>query len=471
MHLQQGLSLQTACLKCKIVLMLNLRILIVDDETNQREMLGNFLARKAYRVTTAASAEDALKLLERNSFEIGLFDMRMSGMTGLELLKIVREKDPEMQVIVITAFGTVETAVEAMKLGAYDYLCKPVNLDELQELIKKAGERHYLLAEVSALRERIGELEANDIIAVSERFNAILSEVARVGPTDSTVLLTGESGTGKELIARTIHRQSLRQKQRFVAVNCAALPETLLESELLGHEKGAFTGADKRRIGRFEQAYGGTVFLDEIGELSQSVQVKLLRLLEERRFERLGGEEEVVADVRLITATNRNLADDVAKGRFREDLYYRINVVHLHLPSLRERREDIMPLLNYFIKSHATRLNRSLRGITPKAKDLLISYAWPGNVRELANAVERAVVLSRGESLDVVDFPQIAQAGIAHGDAGYPELITLRDVERRHIENVLKSQDHNLQKTAEMLGIHRNTLRQKLKEYGIERSE
>jgi DNA-binding NtrC family response regulator len=449
--------------------MLSLRVLIVDDERNQREMLAGFLDRKGYATTAVDSAEAAVELIGRKSFEIGLFDMRMSGASGLDLLRSVREKTPDLQVIMITAFGTVETAVEAMRAGAYNYLCKPVNLEELLELIKKAGERHYLLMENRILRERLEELEVQEIVGVSLKLKQVLSEVARVAATDSTVLITGESGTGKELVARAIHRLSDRCHNRFIAVNCAAIPESLLEAELLGHEKGAFTGAERRRIGRFELASTGSIFLDEIGELPATIQVKLLRLLEEKRFERLGGEEEVIADVRVIAATNRDLGVEVEEGRFREDLFYRINVVDIHLPSLRERKEDVMPLVEHFLKHLSARFNRPTRGITPAAKDLLLAHDWPGNVRELANAIERAIVLSRSETLDLDDFPQLRTTGQQPGVGAAPINTTLRDLEKEHIRNVLISQDYSLQKAADLLGIHRNTLRQKMKDYDIAR--
>lgn len=451
--------------------MTSLRLLIVDDESNQREMLGGYLKRLGYSIQTAESGEAALKVLESKAFEIGLFDMKMAGISGLELFQKVHAQDPEMQVILITAFGNVESAVEAMRAGVFDYISKPVNLEELQELIRKAGERHYLLAENRRLREHLESIEAPEIVGVSAKIKSLLSELARVAPTDATVLITGESGTGKELLARTIHRLSPRRENRFVAVSCAAIPETLLESELLGHEKGAFTGAEKRRLGRFELASGGTLLLDEIGELPVAIQVKLLRLLEERKFERLGGEEEVTADVRLIAATNRNLQDEVKAGRFREDLFFRINVVHIHIPPLRERREDIMPLVEHFLKLTGARLNRPMKRLTPAAKDLLVGAEWPGNIRELANVIERAIVLARGEVLDVDDFPQLRDTVSAGGTGAIPLNLTLRDLEKQHILNVLAANEYSLQKSADVLGIHRNTLRQKMKEYGIEKPD
>ena len=449
--------------------MIQLRILIVDDESNQREMLAGFLKKTGHNVTTAESAEAALKLLETRAFEIGLFDMKMSGLSGFELFQRVHERDPEMQVILITAFGNVESAVEAMRAGVYHYISKPVNLAELQELIRKAGERHYLLAENRNLRERLEQLQVDEIVGVSDKIKSLLSEVARVAPTDATVLITGESGTGKELLARSIHELSPRRDNRFVAVSCAAIPETLIESELLGHERGAFTGAEKRRLGRFELAKGGTILLDEIGELPLSIQVKLLRLLEERKFERLGGEEEIAADVRLIAATNRNLQEEVKSGRFREDLYFRINVVHLHIPPLRQRRDDIIPLVDHFLNLTASKTNRPPRKITAAAKDRLLAYDWPGNVRELANVIERATVLSRTETLDAADFSQLNANSTESAVTSIPTTMTLRDLEKEHIENVLAANEFSLQKSADVLGIHRNTLRQKMKEYGIEK--
>jgi DNA-binding NtrC family response regulator len=353
----------------------------------------------------------------------------------------------------------------------FNYLSKPVNLEELLELIKKAGEQHYLLAENRQLKEQMQTLEVDEIVGQSQKLKALLSEVARVASTAATVLITGESGTGKELLARTIHKLSPRSDGRFIAVNCAAIPETLIESELLGHEKGAFTGAERRRTGRFELASGGTLLLDEIGELPANIQVKLLRLIEERKFERLGGEEEIEADVRLIAATNRDLQAEVESGNFREDLFYRINVVHLHIPPLRERREDIMPLVDHYLRLYNQRLNRNVAGVTAGAKDILVAYDWPGNVREVANIVERAMVMSRSETLDVSDLAQIAGRGRSGNQYDLPPGTTLKDLEKRHIENVLSANDYSLQKSADTLGIHRNTLRQKIKEYGLEKPE
>jgi DNA-binding NtrC family response regulator len=431
-------------------------------------MLAGFLGKHGYEVATAGSAEEALELVNEASFEIGLFDMKMPGMSGLELLKKVRAADPELQVMMITAFGTVESAVEAMRNGAFSYLCKPINLEELLEVVRKAGEKHYLLIENRNLREQLSQFESSEIVGKSPAIKQLLSEIARVAPAEATVLITGESGTGKELVARTIHYYSGRAEQRFVAINCAALPETLLESELFGHEKGAFTGAERRRLGRFESASGGTLFLDEIAELSPALQVKLLRALEERQIERLGGNEAVPIDVRLLAATNRNLREEIAAGRFRADLFYRLNVVNLKLPPLRERRQDIIPLADHFIKRVSDRLHRQIEGITPAAKDRLLSYDWPGNVRELANQIERAIVLSRTPVLDVDDFSGVAP-GRAKPPVEFDKSLSLKEVEKQHIAAVLQEHDFSINKAADVLGIHRNTLRQKMKDYGIEK--
>ena len=446
--------------------MISLRVLIVDDEANQREMLAGFLRKQGYTVTTAASGEEALGMAEGQTFEIGLFDMKMPGMSGLDLLTKLRERDPELQAIVITAFGTVETAVTAMQAGAYSYLCKPVNLDELLQLLHRAGEKHHLISENRQLRDRLAQFESAEIIGKSAAIRKVLSEVARVAPTEATVLITGESGTGKELVARSLHALSNRAEGRFVAINCAAIPETLLESELFGHEKGAFTGAERRRLGRFELASGGTIMLDEIGELPAALQVKLLRVLEERRFERLGSEEEIEVDLRLLAATNRDLPEEVAAKRFREDLFYRLNVINIHLPPLRERRDDILPLTEHFIEQISARIQRPVEGITAAAKDHLLAYDWPGNVRELANQIERAIVMSRGHTLDVDDFAALAVPAVAAA-SGLTSQRTLKDVEREHIEQVLKANEFSINKAAEILGIHRNTLRQKIKDYGL----
>jgi DNA-binding NtrC family response regulator len=456
--------------------MQKLRLLIVDDEEKQRSMLSGFLIKKGYSCSMAASAEEALKQYAKGAYEIALLDMKMQGEDGLSLLKKLKSLDPQLQPIMMTAYGTVETAVEAMQSGAYHYISKPIDLDELLALIQKAGERHHLLRENLYLKselERINRDEA--IVGSSPAIMQVISTISRVAPSTTTVLITGESGTGKELAARALHNLSPRQPNRFVAVSCAALPETLLESELFGHVRGAFTGANSNKIGRFEMADGGTLFLDEIGDISTEIQVKLLRVIETMQFERVGSSEPIKVDVRVVAATNRDLKSRLESGEFREDLYYRLNVINIHMPALRDRREDIMQLVGHLIERHGTRLGKRIEGLTPEAKDMLLSYRWPGNVRELTNVLERAIVLCRGSVLDVDEFTALASPGQTSAvdgkfitDADVPQM---RDVEKTHIKRVIEYTEWNLARTADLLGIHRNTLRLKIKEYGIERRE
>ncbi len=452
---------------------MKLRVLVVDDESAQRKLVGGFLKKQGYAVTTAASAEDAEKASAGKFFEIAVLDMRMPGKSGLELLSELRKTNPEIQAVIVTAFGTLETAVEAMKVGAFDFLTKPVDLNHLLAILGKAGEKHLLLAENSYLREKLEEeYQDADIVAESPAMKEIFSTVARVAQSDSTVLVRGESGTGKELIARALHRGGPRTKKNFIPINCAAVPETLLEAELFGAERGAYTGAVSRRVGRFELADGGSLFLDEIGDMPQSIQAKLLRVLESGAFERLGGNDTIETDVRVIAATHQDLENSIAEGTFRRDLFYRLNVIQIVLPPLRDRPDDILPLVTRTIAKQNNKLNKKITGITPAAKDVLLGYSWPGNVRELLNLVERACVLSRGDALDIDDFPipagqvsTVVIAPAADTDA------TLKAVERNHIIRVLEAHDWQLQQAAEVLGIHRNTLRQKMKEYELARRE
>ena len=438
-------------------------------------MLAGFLSKQGYTVKTAESGEKALAIYEHECFEIALLDQKMPGMDGLELLSRLKALDPELQVILITAHGTVETAVTAMRSGAYHYITKPItNLDELLELISRAAEKHFLLRENKLLKE---ELKANlgdfSIIGESKPMKKLLSTVSNVAPTDTTVLITGESGTGKELVAHAIHGMSPRAGKPFVAVNCAAIPETLMESELFGHTKGAFTGATSARDGKFSLADGGTLFLDEIGDVPINVQVKLLRAIEEKTFERVGSNTSINVNVRIVAATNRNLEEDMKVGKFREDLYYRLNVINIQLPSLRERRDDIMPLIEYYVDKYGKKLNKSVTGITPRAKDMLLRYNWPGNVRELVNVIERAIVLLRGNAIDVGDLPLKSDNAESGGESYGPdaEIKSIKDLESEHIRKTLDFADWNFNKTAELLGIHRNTLRLKIKEYNIERPD
>jgi len=450
------------------------RLLVVDDEKGQREMLAGFLVKQGYAVKTAESGKNALNLCLENYFEAALIDLRMPEMDGLELLKKLKALNPEIQVLVLTAHGSVESAVEAMRAGAFHYVNKPVDLEELLLTLKSATERHHLLVENRELRMALSDsADKFDLVAESAAMKDVLSTVSRVAPTPSTVLILGESGTGKEVIARALHKASGRDPDKFVAVNVAALPETLLASELFGYEKGAFTGAVKKRIGRFELADGGTLFLDEIGDLPASMQVKLLRALEQKKIERLGGEQSFKVDVRLISATHVNLEERIEADAFREDLFYRLNVITIQIPPLRERKEDILPLVERFLSVQRKRLGKKLDGLTPAARDLLFYYSWPGNVRELENVIERASVLCRGKAIDADDLPRLVRdERVASGkDAEAPPSATLRDLESHHIRQVLDQTGWNFKQTAEILGIHRNTLRLKIKEYALENSQ
>ena len=448
------------------------RLLVVDDEQSQREMLAGFLAKQGYAVQAADSGEKALNLCLENYFEMAVIDLRMPGMDGLELLRRLKSLNPEIQVLVLTAHGSVETAVEAMRAGAFHYVNKPVDLEELLLTLKSASERHHLLVENRELRAALASNALQvDMVAESPQMREVLSTVARVAPTPSTILILGESGSGKELVARAIHAASGRDPEKFVAVNVASLPETLLASELFGYERGAFTGAVKKRMGRFELADGGTLFLDEIGDLPASMQVKLLRVLEQKRIERLGGESSFKVDVRLISATHVDLEARMGEGAFREDLYYRLNVITITVPPLRERKEDILPLVEHFLERQRRRLGKTIEGLTSEARDLMFYYSWPGNVRELENVIERACVLCRGQAIDVDDLPRLVrderQVGVGGPDASPGT--SLRDLESRHIREVLDQTGWNFKQAAEILGIHRNTLRMKIKEYELER--
>jgi two-component system response regulator AtoC len=448
------------------------RILVVDDEESQRQQLAGFLKKRGFGVTTAESGNKAIDLCQDQSFEVALIDLKMPGMDGVELLGKLKESNPEIQVIMMTAYGSVETAVEAMKLGAYHYVNKPINLEELKLNIKKALETHHLLMENKYLKEELEDkYKELQIIGKSQAIKEVLSTVTRVAKTNSTVLIWGESGTGKELVARAVHGLSNREDKRFIAISCAALPETLFESELFGHEKGAFTGAIKTREGRFELADSGTLFLDEVGEIPLETQVKLLRVIESQEFERLGGKETLKVDVRIISATNQDLEKKIKERSFREDLYYRLNVISIFIPPLRERKEDILLLVDHFIQKANQKCGKSTKGITPAVKDIILNYNWPGNIRELENVIERGVVLSRTEVIDQSDLPYFGLLADRTFEGTSPASLSLKDMEKNHILKVLKKTNWNLIKSAEILGIHRNTLRLKMKEYKIQKSK
>ena len=443
-----------------------MRIIVIDDEDSQRRLLTGYLKKQGHDVKDASSGPTALEMLVDRGVEVAITDMRMPEMDGLTLLKEIMKIHPDTQVIVITAFATVENAVEAMKAGATDYLIKPVNLEQLALILKKIEKNQLLIAENRYLKRKLEEIEDfPELIGESSAFKKVLADITVIAKSDSTVLIRGESGTGKELAARAIHHSSPQKNGPFLAVNCAALPETLLESELFGYEKGAFTGAVKRRLGRFELANKGTLFLDEIGDLPLPVQVKLLRALETKSFERLGGAEVVNVDIRLITATNRNLESKVKDGSFREDLYYRLNVVPLFMPPLRERKDDIMPLVDFFIKKFAARTGKSIKGITPQVKDIIMSHSWPGNVRELENAIERAIVLSRSELIDADSL--LAFKPIDSDQKMITDNLNLAELEKQAIAEALRRTQGNQIEAAALLGIHRNTIRNKMKQYGL----
>jgi len=442
------------------------RLLIVDDEAGQRELLAGFLTKHGFLITQAASGEEALKLYPSVFCPLALVDMKMTGMSGIELLDRLKEINPFIQVIVLTAFGSVETAVAAMRAGAFDYLTKPVgDLDELLVLLEKAARQHQLVTDNQVMCERLAEVfPTTEIIGESPAMQKLREMISLVAPKEATVLITGPSGTGKELVARAIHALSPRADRRLVALNCAAFPETLLESELFGYERGAFTGAEHSKQGRFELADGGTLFLDEIGEMPLTMQVKLLRVLEERILQRLGAEREIKLDIRLLAATNRDVEKMVQQGKLREDLYYRLNVIHLKLPPLAERGADILLLAERFIEKHSKRVGKTVKGLNREAAALLTSYGWPGNVRELENMIERALVLTSSDAITVEDLTGLS---MSKEPSGKGNIRPLAEIEQDHIRFCLNELDWNLSLTAERLGIHRNTLRAKIKEYKL----
>lgn len=435
-------------------------ILVVDDDDANRVTLERILKRAGYEVNHAASGREAMRVLRDGPVtDLVLTDLKMPGMSGIDLLKAARLVDPDIEVVVMTAYGTVETAVEAMKEGAYDFVAKPLKRIELLTVLDKALEKRGLLLENKRLRQQLAEVGEGDIIGTSQEMRNLLDEVEQVAPSDATVLLSGESGTGKGRLARTIHRMSSRSNRAFVTVNCAAIPESLLESELFGYEKGAFTGATGRKEGRFDLAKGGTLFLDEITEMKPAVQVRLLRVLQDGEYERVGGTATLKTDVRVIAATNRDIEKEVDAGRFRADLYYRLNVVPIRVPPLRERSDDIPLLAQHFLVRFTRKNRKELAGITPEALDALAAWPWPGNVRELENAIERAVVLCRGERVDVGDLPpQIRKGGGEKKAVSFEVGTPLKVVERRMIEETLRYCQGDKNLTASLLGITARTL-------------
>jgi len=452
---------------------MNFNILVVDDEKNIRMGLGKALELDGYNVFLAEDGSEAMKVMVRADIDLVLTDLRMPRVSGEELLKKISSSYPTVPVIILTGHGTVENAVNAMRDGAYDFLTKPLNLDRLSLLVKRALSSRELVLKHRELQEEVARLEQKrdtaNFIGKSSQMQKVFELISQVAATKASVLITGESGVGKELVADAIHKQSQRQDKPFIKVHCAALSESLLESELFGHEKGAFTGATGQKKGRFELSDGGSIFLDEIGEINQSIQIKILRVLQEREFERVGGVSSVRIDTRLVAATNRDLMEEIRKGNFREDLYYRLNVVNIHIPPLRERRDDIPLLASAFLKEFNEENGRSIEGIDSKAAMALYNYSWPGNVRELRNCMESAVVLCRGHFIMPEDLPPSVSAGA--DEEGYIKIklgSNMAESEKTIIRSTLNYARGNKSRTAEILGIGRKTLHRKIHDYGLE---
>jgi two-component system response regulator HydG len=444
------------------------QILVVDDDKTMRDACHQILSRQGFQVEEAASARQGLGLLERSSFDVILLDLVMPDLDGLETLKKIKSVDNDCEVIIITGYGSIPTAVEAMKAGAFHFLSKPFAPDDLRTVITRALEKRRLNLENLYLRQELTSKDGRrTVIFQSEAMARIMEMVSRVAGTDSTVLITGESGTGKSIIARQLHRLSSRAKLPFITVDCGTLVETLFESELFGHVKGAFTGADANKVGKFEMAQHGTLFFDEISNISLEVQAKLLRAVEERKVSKVGSHRVITVDVRLVAATNRNLPEAIKEGSFRGDLFYRLNVVSLHIPPLRERKEDIPLLVNHFLEKYNSRIHKQsnqIKGVSPNALEIFLHHDWPGNVRELENTVERLVVLSTGPYLEPED---LAYAGLFLASPSESTALELKDLEREHIRRTLQKFGGHKSETAKALGIDRKTLREKLKRYNL----
>ncbi len=449
-----------------------MNILLVDDEVSQRTILSGYLRKKRHVLLEADTVARGMDLFRNSQIDVVLTDFRMPDGTGLDLLKTIRSVQPETDVVMMTAFGTIEGAVNAIREGAFDYLTKPISLDELDLLLARIEELHHLKSENKILREELAaRYSFSGVVAQSSAMERVLSTAARVARSSASVLIRGESGTGKELIAKAIHFASDRKDKTFLAVNCAALNENLLESELFGHEKGAFTGADRQRRGRFETANGGTVFLDEVGEIPAATQVKLLRVLQEREFERVGGTETIQVDVRIVAATNRDLEKAISEGLFREDLFYRLNVVSIDVPPLRKRREDVAPLLEHYLHRFSYENKRKKLAFSKEAWDQLLRYDYPGNVRELENVVQRAVIMSRGEHITTDDLPRIVLSARSESALSGGRSASLSDqverLEKDLVFEALRIHGNNQSKAAKHLGLSERNLRYRLRKWGV----
>ena len=446
--------------------MSNLTILTIDDEDNIRNGLADNFELEGYNVKAAGSGKEGLKIIENESIDLVITDLKMDGMSGQEVVRQVTTKYPGIPIIVLTGHGSIDDATEAIKAGAFDFLTKPLDLDHLNIVVKNALRGKELAQQNKELKEKLlNKNNSLEMIGKSSELNRVRTMIEKAAPTKANVLITGESGVGKELVANAIHKQSSRASAPFVIVHCAALSESLLESELFGFEKGAFTGAEAQHKGRFELANGGTIFLDEIGEINQATQVKLLRVLQEKTFERVGGEKTISVDVRIVAATNRNLEDEVKAGRFREDLYYRLNVVRIEMPSLRERKDDIPLLMHSFLREFNIENEKNIKGFDNRSKSALIKYNWPGNIRELKNCIESAVVMCTGDEIKMEDLPSSIRAQSEEKTISIPIGISMEEAEKIIIQENLAANNNNKSKTADILGIGRKTLHRKIEEW------
>ncbi|TWU13464.1 Transcriptional regulatory protein ZraR [Symmachiella macrocystis] len=452
---------------------MNGKVLVVDDEQSMCELIDTDLRLRGMESSWCTSANDALRTVQEQEFDVVLTDVRMPGTDGLQLCRQITDNRPDIPVVVMTAFGSLETAVAAIRAGAYDFVTKPIEMDLLALTIERACKHSRLQQQVQVLSEAVQRTgRFGEMLGDSQVMHGLYDQLARIADSEASVLITGESGTGKELVARSIHQKSRRVEKPFVAVNCAALSETLLESELFGHSKGAFTDARTERKGLFLEAEGGTLLLDEMGEMPMAMQVKLLRALEENRVRPVGSDKEIPFDVRILTATNRDLESAVEENRFREDLYYRINVIQVELPPLRSRGMDVLLLSQHYVEQFAERAKKEIVGISEQAAEKLLSYSWPGNIRELRNIMERAVALTRFDKIAVEDLPEkirnYQSSQVFIGGSDPTELVSMEEVERRYILHVLETVDQNKTLAARVLGLDRKTLYRKLKQYGVD---